>query len=81
MRNDPALEKLQNENSDSEESPITRPENPEETTKDQEVEKDDPWADPDKIGFNRGLEPVKIHESVADSDGQGKCALLSAWGP
>jgi len=30
----------------------------------------DPWADPAKIGFNRGLEPLKIHESVQDSDEQ-----------
>jgi hypothetical protein len=37
-----------------------------------ENSEEDPWADPAKIGFNRGLEPLKIHESVQDSDEQGK---------
>ena len=41
-----------------------------------ENSEEDPWADPAKIGFNRGLEPLKIHESVQDSDEQGKWALL-----
>lgn len=31
---------------------------------------ENPWSDPAKIGFNRGFEPLKIHESVQDSDDQ-----------
>ena len=37
---------------------------------------ENPWSDPAKIGFNRGFEPLKIHESVQDSDDQSKWALL-----
>ncbi|CAG5097242.1 Oidioi.mRNA.OKI2018_I69.XSR.g14993.t1.cds [Oikopleura dioica] len=35
-----------------------------------EKKEDDPWADLEKVGFNRGFEAVKIHECVADNDGQ-----------
>lgn len=49
-------------------------ENSEESKSEDESEseniEEDPWSDPAKIGFNRGFEPLKIHESVQDSDDQ-----------
>lgn len=50
------------------ESPDSTEEMAEES--DSENIEEDPWADPAKIGFNRGFEPLKIHESVQDSDEQ-----------
>lgn len=29
------------------------------------------WADPTKVGFNRGLKANQIHEIFRDGDGQG----------
>ena len=52
----------------------------EEELVDDEKKKDSPWSDTDKAGFHRGFEPVKIHECVADNDGQSKNYLSVSRG-